>query len=303
MKFKFSTRMQDLTIELGIMFFVLIFILIFLLVGLVGFIYPFPSYKYFDAVVEYKNEIPIFAEQSGVITSVLVKAYDDVYANKPIVKLSNRENIKQSKILDYEVQRAEAELKKSQNLKKLGMVSPLVINQQEIAISRLKYQQEQYSTKLIRAPYNGKVYFNKSVEKLPGEFVMGGQKIGYICPSEQKIIKIETSSNDFLRFKDSTLIKIFTKDSDKKQENMAGLIYQKTVQRENGSLFIYGEISSNYEEFKKYEPGSLVKVAVLITKESLFEAFFDYDIYSKFIKNANLPLFNKISKFLEWVQK
>lgn len=303
MKIKFSTRIQDLFIELGIMFFVFLFTLIFLLVALIGFIYPFPSYKYFDAVVEYKNEIPIFVEQSGVITSVLVNAFDKVNANKPIVKLSNRENIKQSKILDYEIQKAEAELKKSQKLKKLGMISPIVINQQEIMISRLRYQQDQFSTKLIRAPYSGRVYFNKSVEKLPGEFVFGGQKIGYICPSEKKIIKIEASSNDFLRFKDSTVLKIFTKDSDKKQENMSGNVFQKTVQRENGALFIYGEIITNYEEFQKYEPGSLVKVAVLITKESLFESFFDYDIYSTLIKNINPPFLKEIADFLEWVQK
>ncbi len=278
-------------------------IFVFLFIAFIGFLYPFPTYKYFQAVVEYKNEVPIVAEDGGVIIDVLHDNFDTVKTGEAVVKLSNTENQKQYQILSYEIRKAEAQLEKSLQLQELGSISPMIVSEQRLALKGLQLRQRQLSAKVIRAPYDGQIYFNISPDEMLGNFVFTGQRVGYLYSSEKKIIKVVASTAEYRRFKIGSEMKLFSGELDLKKPQMTGKLYQKLIDRKTDELLLYGDISDNYDNFSEYAPGSEINVGILITSKSLFEAFFDYDLYSVLAAKYDLTLFEKIDKFLLWIQE
>lgn len=295
--------MQDLLVEASLLLGTLVVIAIFLLIAFVGFLYPFPTYKYFKASVEYKNEMPIVAEDGGVIIDVLCENYDSVDAGEAVVKLSNTANRKQYQVLSFEIQKARQQLEKSKELQALGSISSMVVREQQLALDQLRLRQRQLSSKVIRAPYSGKAYFNVDPEEMLGNFVFTGQSVGYLYGSDKKILKIVTSTGEFRRFKVGSEIKLFSGELDMKKKQMTGKLYQKLIDRQSNELMLYGDVLENYEDFETYDPGSEINVGVLVTNKSLFEAFFDYDLYSQLMSRYDLKVFNKLDKLLLWIQE
>lgn len=302
-KFKVSPRMSDFLVESFLLLITIAVVLAFGFIAFIGFLYPFPTYSYFPATVEYQNEVPIVVEEGGIVVDVLINNDDSITADKPIVKLSNRSNRKQSQLLAYEIRKAQSQLNKSKRLQELGSISPMVVQEQQIALNSLRMRRKQLQSKEIRAPYSGTVYFNTNPEDLLGTFVFTGQTIGYMYHSDKKVLKINTSTADFRRFKVNSEMKLFSKELDMKKKQMKGVLYQKTINREKDELYLYGDVTTGYHDFEEYAPGSQINVGVLITKKSLFESFFGYDLYGQLAQKYDLSFMDKFDRFLRWVQE
>ncbi len=295
--------MSDFIVESALLFFTILVILVFALVAFVGFLYPFPTYRYFPATVEYQNEVPIVVEDGGIVVDVLIKNNDTINVDKPVVKLSNRSNRKQSQLLAYEIRKAQSQLRKSKRLQELGSISPMLVQEQQIALNSLRMRRRQLQSKEVRAPYTGTVYFNTNPEDLLGTFVYTGQTIGYLYHSDKKVLKINTSTADFRRFNLNSEMKLFSRELDMKKKQMKGVLYQKTIDREKDELLLYGDVNEGYDDFIEYAPGSQINVGILVNKKSLFESFFGYDLYAKLASEHDLSFMNKFDKFLKWVQE
>lgn len=303
MKIKISPRISDFLVESSLLLFTLLVIALFGFVAFIGFLYPFPTYRYFPATVEYQNEVPIVVEDGGIVVDVLIKNDDTIKVDEPIVKLSNRSNRKQSQLLAYEIRKAKSQLAKSKRLQQLGSISPMVVQEQQIALNSLYVRQRQLRSKEVRAPYSGTVYFNTNPEDLLGTFVFTGQTIGYMYHSDKKVLKINTSTADFRRFKLNSEMKLFSRELDMKKKQMKGLLYQKTIDREKDELLLYGDVNVGYNDFTEYAPGSQINVGILVTNKSLFEAFFGYDLYATLAQKYDLSFMEKFDSFLKWVQE
>ncbi len=301
--FKLNSRASDFLVESSLFIVTLVVIGIFCLVAFIGFLYPFPTYNYINAVVEYKNEMPIVAEDGGVIISVLYNNHDTVKMGEPVISLSNTANQKQYQMLAHEVRKANQQLKKSKELQALGSVSSMTVREHQLAVQGLRIRQRQLSSKVIRAPYDGQVYFNATPDELLGNFVFTGQAVGYLYSSEKKVLKIITSPGQYRRYKIGSEIKLFSSELDLKKKQMKGKLYQKLIDREANEMLLYGDIVEGYDDFQEYAPGSEINVGILVTNKSLFEAFFDYDLFSILKQKYDLSFLEKFDKFLLWIQE
>jgi len=302
MKLQLSPKLSDLLLELSVLAITVSVVVVFGLIAFVGFLYPFPTYRYFPATVEYQNEIPVAVEEGGLITDVLIQDHATVYEGQPIIRLSNAANIKESSIMNVEIAKAREQLAKTKELVSLGSVSPITVREQELAVKSLSLRRNQMADKVVRAPYGGKIYFNSAAEELRGQFAYVGQTVGYLYPTDRKILKITTSTGDFPRFQNSAPIKLFSRELDQKRKQMKGVLYRKEINREKNELLLYGTVTTGYNDFAEYSAGSQINVGILVTNTSLYESFFGYDLYASLAKKYNMKLFEPLNRFILWVQ-
>ncbi len=303
MKIKVSPKVSDLVLELTVLAVTLVVIVTFGAIAFIGFLYPFPTYRYFPATVEFQNEIPVAVEDGGLITDILVTDHAAVEEGQPVIRLSNSQNIKDSQVMNVEISKARAQLAKTKELADLGSVSPITVREQELAVKSLTVRRNQMSEKVVRAPFSGKIYFNCDADELRGQFAYVGQTVGYIYPSDHKILKISTSTGDFRRFQNNSVIKLFSRELDQKRKQMKGVLYRKEINRESDELLLYGNVTTGYDDFSEYGAGSQINVGILVTNKSLFEAFFGYDLYASLAEKYNMKFFEPLNRFILWVQE
>ena len=83
---------------------------------------------------------------------------------------------------------------------------------------------------------------------------------------------------------------------------MVAVLVRKSIDREQNLLQLYGEVKTNAEELAAFAPGSQIQAGVLVTEKSLFESFFDFNLYGYIIGDRHGTVIDLLEKVRHWVE-
>lgn len=262
----------------------------------IAFILPFNNYFYSQGVVEFKDEISIQVENSGIIVDVLVKNHELVEKGQALFRLQNKENKIAANQLSIRLRKLRKERDRLEKLLKLGAVDKVRLDAKQSEIDELYYNRSKLNIKEINSPFRGHIYHTSSEEDLKGRFFPIGETISYLYSQHHKQFKITVPLLGSEKYIIGQEIKLISDLSRSNHPQIRGSIEKINTDRLNKKVDLICNIDHSSEIFQEFRPGTTFKVAILLDSKSLFENFFDIDI------NQVVTLIN-IDKLLHPIQE
>lgn len=267
--------------------------------AILAFIFPFHNYHHAKGVVEYDKEVPLSMERGGVLYKVLVEPNERVAAGQPILELLNEGRREEVSSLDFKLDMKRQEIDRARRLYQLGALELAMVRQKEAEQQDLLFQRKMLKTNVVKAPYDGWVYFTSSPQMLVGSYLAEGQIVAFLYQQPVKGVRIVESSLLVDRLHELAPIKVYFQDSGSRHPHISGKVDEIVLDRARNSLSLYCSISTSRQFFDSLPAGSSLNVAILIGSKSLFESFFDFDAYG-YLKSVLGPRpFRTLERWLD----
>lgn len=290
--------LKDLAVEALFALGALILGGILILFLILAFIFPFHNYYPTSGLVEYDKEIPLTMEKAGVIYRILVKPDEAVRAGQPIIELLNQGNRDEIAALDYRLDLKHQEVERAKRLFQLGALEGTQVKMMETEEREILFQRTKLLTNTVKAPYDGYVYFTSSPQLLVGNFLKEGQTVAFLYKESTKGVRIVESSLMVDRLRQNAPIKVYLENSEVRHPQIRGIVEDKIIDRSQNTLSLYCTINNSREFFNTLPAGSSVRVFVLIGSKSLFESFFNIEVYGALKKRFRPGAFEGLEKWL-----